>query len=290
MTTDKTPVMRALIGPFRQSLLSNGRSEMTAKSYASDITMFVNWIEATSTVITLNPFTSYADLAKAYVNEERSVTNANTVIRRMSSIRSFRTYLRSVDGHGVPPIPEPFVNYKGPKAQRASSHPLPDLMGDVDVMVAKATHPSHRVLIGLCGYAGLRISEARSITPRSLFQDHQARWWLAVHGKGGVYREVPVSAKLFAIIDDTPTPSGPDEPYVDMQDRAARQAVTRVATKAGITRAVSSHDLRHTFATTIYRKTKDIRVTQELLGHASSATTEIYTQVTQDNKMEAVTS
>ena len=277
--------LRAMIAPFRGSLRAGGRSEATAAAYASDIKKFVEWCEKRS-VADNDHFAHYAELAADYVNEERHENNHNTVLRHMSSIRCFYSFLRTVPVD----VTEPFINYRGPKATRASSHPLPGLMVDVEAMILAAYRPHHKVLIGLCGYAGLRVTEARTITPRSLFQDHEANWWLAVHGKGGVYREVPVTDKLLTVLTDYATAGAPDEPYVDVKDRAARQAIKEVARRAGISRDVSSHDLRHTFGTTIYSNTKDLRVTQELMGHASSSTTETYTLVSQKAKRDAVES
>jgi integrase/recombinase XerD len=271
----------AMVHPFGQSLIANGRSQATASAYTSDVRKFVNWIEVNH----LGTVENFDTLAAAYINAEREGEhNRNTVLRYMSSIRAFYNFLRSTGME----LPEPFVAYKGPKPVRASSHPLPGLMVDVDAMVLAAYRPHHKVLIALCGYAGLRVSEARSICPRSLFMDGEANWWLAIHGKGGVYREVPVSDQLLRVLADYGHASGPDVPYVDIKDRAARQAIKGVARRAGITRDVSSHDLRHTFGTTVYSRTKDLRVTQDLMGHASSATTEGYTKVSQGAKLGAI--
>ena len=64
-----------------------------------------------------------------------------------------------------------------------------------------------------------------------------------------------------------------------LQSRYVRAMVARLAGKAGIDKRVSPHTLRHTFATDLYRATKDIRLVQRALGHASITTTQIYTHV-----------
>lgn len=281
----ETSTLRALIPSFRDSLIAQGRSESTAQAYCSDIRRFATYVDGRPG--NDDVFTEYAPLAEDFINTERSTEkHANTILRHMSSLRAFYHYLRSVPVDAT----EPFVSYKAPRLQRASAHPLPGLMVDVNSMIVAAWRPHHKVLIALCGYAGLRVSEARSITPRDLFQDADDNWWLAVHGKGGVYREVPVSDELLQVIAEYGIVSAPDQPYVNLSDRAARAAITNIGRRAGITRNVSSHDLRHTFGTSIYSKTKDLRVTQELMGHASSSTTEGYTQVAQQAKLQAVKS
>lgn len=264
---------------FEAHLLTQGRSPATARAYVADIRKFVDATDAT--------VATYDTDAKSFVNGLRTnpsvTTPVGSILRYMSAIRSFQRYLLSL---GMA-VAEPFEGYRGPKPVRASAHPLPGMMVDVDAMVKAAWRPHHKVLIGLCGYAGLRVTEARSVTPRSLMRDHEGHWWLTVTGKGGAYREVPVADELFALLDDN-APEDPDTPFVPVGDRQARKAITEVAKRAGVTRGVSSHDLRHTFGTEIYSKTKDLRVTQELLGHASSQTTEGYTGVNAEAKRSAV--
>ena len=72
--------------------------------------------------------------------------------------------------------------------------------------------------------------------------------------------------------------------------RYVQQAVKRYAAKAGITKNIHPHTLRHTFATDLYRQTKDIRLTQKALGHANIATTTIYTHIVDDDLEEALKS
>jgi len=262
---------------FHDSLLAAGRSEATASAYESDITKFFQWRQPTTH--------DYGDEANAFITELRKGGTASngSILRYMSALRAFHRYLI---GAGFAAT-TPFVNYRPPKQHRASAHPLPGMMVDVDAMIKASWRPHHKVLIGLCGYAGLRVSEARSITPRSVITDHEGNAWLAVYGKGGTYREVPVADELWTLLTDY-APAGPDDAYVQIGDRSARKAITQIACRAGITRDVSSHDLRHTFGTEIYSKTKDLRVTQELLGHSSSHTTEGYTGVAADSKRAAV--
>ncbi len=72
--------------------------------------------------------------------------------------------------------------------------------------------------------------------------------------------------------------------------RYVQQMVKRYAAKAGITKDVHPHTLRHTFATDLYRETKDIRLTQKALGHANLSTTQIYTHIVDEDLEEALKS
>jgi site-specific recombinase XerD len=79
-----------------------------------------------------------------------------------------------------------------------------------------------------------------------------------------------------------------DSPLVGINERHARKVITSLGAKIGLERRISSHDLRATFATAVYDKTMDIRLVQELIGHATSAQTEVYIGVNLDKMREAV--
>jgi integrase/recombinase XerD len=120
-----------------------------------------------------------------------------------------------------------------------------------------------------------------------------------VLGKGGKEREVPVGSFAREAVSAYLTRSRPS--LVGPRTRGAlflnarggrltRQSVARLlegyARRVGIDRRVSPHDLRHSFATHLLDGGADVRVVQELLGHASVATTQIYTLVTRQHLRE----
>lgn len=166
-------------------------------------------------------------------------------------------------------------------------------MTDAFKMIAhSAKHLEHgdrnSGLIGLCALAGLRISEARAVR-FSHFKCTTELTTLEVRGKGDKRRVVPISRELFAIL--TPRICATfttDEIMYEVDDRTARAMITRVGRQVGLKRPISSHDLRMTFATHIYGQTKDIRLVQELLGHADTKTTTRYIEVPMDAMKSAV--
>lgn len=274
--------IQLLVDPWRDYLKMTGRSKATADSYHSDVRIMFERTDPTAFE------DDFAAACNRYVALRRDEGMAASSIRRvMSAIRSFYEYAKK-QGRD---LTEPFDDYRPPKAVKPMAHPLPggnSGMDSVDAMLRNAWKPQHRALVALCGYAGLRVHEALAITPRSL-AEHTDGWWLTVFGKGGVYREVPVSNPLLQVLLDQPEPPTPDTPYVEMSDRGARKAITTIGKRAQVGRPVASHDLRHTFATYVHNKTQDLRVTQELMGHSSSKTTEGYTQVDQRTMREAIT-
>lgn len=112
---------------------------------------------------------------------------------------------------------------------------------------------------------------------------------LTVYGKGDKVRYVPVSPVAWSAIMGAVVESFEDNSLLcPISDRAARSLVTRMGRTAGLKCEIASHDLRATFATIIQMNTKDIRVVQELLGHASITTTQIYTETQMEAMKKAV--
>jgi integrase/recombinase XerD len=123
-----------------------------------------------------------------------------------------------------------------------------------------------------------------------------------LRGKGGKERLVPVGSFALAAVDAYLTRARPELASAGNPDRAgalflnarggrlSRQSawsvLVKAAERAGVTRDVSPHTLRHSFATHLLEGGADVRVVQELLGHASVTTTQIYTLVTVDNLRE----
>ncbi|MDV3126124.1 site-specific tyrosine recombinase XerD [Mycobacterium sp. 21AC1] len=149
----------------------------------------------------------------------------------------------------------------------------------------------NRALLELLYSTGARISEAVGLDVDDI--DTQARSAL-LHGKGGKQRLVPIGRPAVSALDAYLVRGRPDlarrgrgVPAIFLNARGGRlsrqsawQVLQDSAERAGITSAVSPHTLRHSFATHLLDGGADVRVVQELLGHASVTTTQIYTMVT----------
>jgi site-specific recombinase XerD len=131
----------------------------------------------------------------------------------------------------------------------------------------------------------MRISEACAFDIK-WFDAHEKT--LRIRGKGDKERIVPVSTRAWGIISDAFIAAmQTDGKLIHYSNRSARKAITTMGVRAGIARAISSHDLRATYATELVNRGANIRVVQELLGHSSVATTEIYTGVGMDAMQKA---
>ena len=168
--------------------------------------------------------------------------------------------------------------YVAPVPGRPMPHPLPEGIPGVISMCEAARKAPHAALVALGGLVGCRVAESLSIRPMDIDLHDMM---VTIRGKGDKTRVVPVSrtawtylapvcVERFALQTESLLPYG---------DRFARQLITDLGVRAKLRRAVSSHDLRATFATHVFDTTNNIRLTQELLGHASVTTTEAYTLV-----------
>ena len=270
-----TTLTVASIEQYLSSLTARGRSENTVRAYSTDLREF---LAAMTSPITKKNFDQKATL---WLNENRTTWAPKTTGRRMTTLRSFARWVK---------WPAENLNeYRAPVPGRAMPHPIPEGIAGVIRMIETGKNERQRALVALCGLCGLRVSEALDVTPVCFDVPNRM---LTVRGKGDKTRIITVSETAWNFIQpaviDAVLAGGPEMPIVHYEDRFARQAIQSMAQRAGLARTVSSHDLRATFATAVYDKTKDIRVTQELLGHSSSQTTEGYTGVTNDTMRGAV--
>jgi site-specific recombinase XerD len=159
-------------------------------------------------------------------------------------------------------------------------------MDGVRKLIALAPTDNQKALVALCGMCGCRVGEALDIVPASFDTVHMT---VCIRGKGDKTRIVPVSTEAWAIIEKQIVRAFMNgTTVVNLRDRHARKVITSLGVKAKLRRPISSHDLRATFGTEVYNKTLDIRVVQELLGHSSSAQTELYIGVTEKAMRKAV--
>lgn len=215
-------------------------------------------------------------LGAEWLNRLRRTIPTKTTGRRLTSLKAMGRAM------GVTVL----ADYHAPTPAPAVPHPLPGGVADLDRMIQSCETDDHRALIALCGLVGTRISEAREVLPTSF--DYAARK-IRIYGKGGRERIVPISQAAWDILLPIAVNCmmEPGKPLVRMGDRSAREVITRIGARAGVSRRVSSHDLRATFATAAYRNTKDIRAVQMLLGHASSTQTEVYIEVDDHSMAQA---
>lgn len=152
-----------------------------------------------------------------------------------------------------------------------------------------------RAMLELLYSCGARISEATALDVDDLDAEHRA---VVLRGKGGKERIVPVGRPAIAALDaylvrGRPALAKKGTPALFLNIRGGRlsrqsawQVLVDAAERAGVRKDVSPHTLRHSFATHLLDGGADVRVVQELLGHSSVTTTQVYTLVTVNTMRE----
>ncbi|MEO9463037.1 MAG: tyrosine recombinase XerC [Marinomonas sp.] len=214
------------------------------------------------------------------------IGNATTA-RELSALKAFIAFARGQVGEIDPSAPR----LRGPRIKKGLPRPItPDDAGNLaDLVAGDASQDwigarDRAVLLLLYG-AGFRIAEALSLKG----SDAPLGQTLQVTGKGGKQRIVPIlpicSAAVAEYTKTCPFPLEPDEPlFKGARGGALSQGMVQKATakarKAlGLPDTATPHALRHSFATHLLGAGADLRSLQELLGHASLGSTQIYTQV-----------
>jgi len=188
------------------------------------------------------------------------------------TIRSHRTALRSFYGwaqdSGITPDNPARLLRKVPPAP-VLPRPAPDEV--IDAAIAAADDRLTLMLL-LGSRQGLRRGEISRIHSRDVTPD-LIGWSLRVHGKGGKERDVPLSERVAAMLRALPAGYAFPSPRGGHLTEAHVGKIMRRALSAAAGARVTAHQLRHRYATTVYRSTGDLVATQRLLGHASPATT-----------------
>lgn len=273
-STQVTTLSPDSIEQFHRSLCVKGRSEHTAKSYASDLRQLLSWAPGSSIDLS-----DLEDLGEEWLTETQAEVEAKTTTRRLTSLRAFARWA----GHG-----ELFLDYSAPTPAKPIPHPLLEGMPGVYRMIDQAQRDKLeplRVCVALCGLAGLRISESLLLPPANIDFPHKR---IKVLGKGNKERIVPMSPRLAGVLLE-PTIRALGQPtLITMKDRLARRSITRLGKRAGIAYDVASHQLRATFATHLSAIGVPLRTIQEILGHANVTQTEVYTAVNLQQMADAV--
>ncbi|MCA1752851.1 MAG: tyrosine-type recombinase/integrase [Flavobacteriales bacterium] len=153
---------------------------------------------------------------------------------------------------------------------------------EIGLMIKRTPNLKHRMLMSMQYGMGLRVGELIGIRLRDI---DIIRGTITVHGKGFKSRRVFISRGIAAMLTQYMDQYWPGEYLFEGQNGGAYTATSvnavlkQAAKRAGITKAVHSHMLRHSYATHLLESGTDLRYIQELLGHSSSKTTEIYTFV-----------
>lgn len=271
-----------------------GQSIATQEAYARDVRQFLAFLKhhtghppCLGDLARVDAKTIRAFLAK----RRKSGTVSRSLSRTLSALRMFFRWLEredTISNRAFQTVALPKIPHSVPKplnVEAAAAIVQPGTSAASDWIAARDT----AVLLLLYG-CGLRISEAVGLTPRSA--PINARDVMHISGKGGKERMVPAIAIVTDAIEHymrlCPYPITPDGPLFlgarggPLSPRLIQLAMEKMRNDLGLPVTATPHALRHSFATHLLSAGADLRQIQELLGHASLSTTQIYTEVDAD--------
>ena len=284
---------------LRHLTIERGMAKNTLAAYSRDLRRYEEYLEALGV-------SAPSDITKQQVSAfgEQLVTKfglkATSVARVLSGVRGLHRFwlmeqitINDVSATIKPPNPAKRLPKAIPLSDveklLAAAGPEP---GDEAAIALDPIRVRDRALLELLYATGGRVSEIVNLDLDDLID----KTLLRLFGKGSKERVVPVGSYAQRAVENylvrvrpTLATAGRGTPALFLNQRGGRlsrqtawQIISDAAEKAGLTGHISPHTLRHSFATHLLEGGADVRVVQELLGHSSVATTQIYTLVTVD--------
>jgi integrase/recombinase XerD len=290
------PVSAGIEGYLQHVSVEKGLAANTVAAYQRDLDRFGAWL-AEQSVDDLGAVTG-ALLGDFVAHTSAQGLSATSVRRVVSSVRGLFKYLGAeglVPTDPTEDVSSPSVPRRRPKA--VSVHDTVAMVEACDETTVLGLRD--RALMEFLYGSGARISEAVLLTPDALDLEDRS---VLLRGKGGKQRRVPVGSYAAAAVEAYLVRSRPAlavrrsggrvpaELFLNARggplSRQSAWGIVHSAAERARVPDVSPHTLRHSFATHLLEGGADVRVVQELLGHASVTTTQIYTQVTIDRLRE----
>lgn len=287
--------MRPLDSYLRHLTVERGLSKNTLSAYRSDLEKYLEFLDENNlSAISI----SKVQLDDFLVKLNEQGMKAASSARILASVRGYHKYLVLENLRDD----DPSGKVRSPKLPKR----LPKSLTQDQVMLllaASGPEPAdeaadplrlrNRAILELMYSTGARVSEIANLDVDEVTEEG----WLRLKGKGSKERLVPVGSYAATALDVyrvrvrpvLVSRGGTPALFVNQRgSRLSRQSIWEIIQTAGkaCNLVVSPHSLRHSFATHLIEGGADVRVVQELLGHASVATTQIYTMVTVDTLRE----
>ncbi len=256
-----------MLDKLETELKIRGFSNRTVSAYVYHNQKFLDFIKKDPSSVDESDAKRYL----AYLISERKYSPRSANL----ALSSIKFYLNEIFQNKA------FNAVKSPKAEKK----LPTVLtkDDIRKMLDAVANPKHKLLIEFLYSSGLRVSECVSLKIDDL--DLNEKMGRVRHGKGNKERHIILSNNLIGHLKEYLTMKKDQSSYIfsvsnrPITARQAQKIVKETAKKAGIRKRVFCHALRSSFATHLLENGTDIRVIQELLGHADLSTTQIYTKV-----------
>lgn len=267
--------------------IERGLSENSISNYTFDINKLVKWLVLNN--IKTSPINIEKETLQEFIYNIAKELNPRSQSRIISGLKGFFNYLIFEEYRATNPLDL----IESPKIGRK----LPDTLSieEIDTIISiidlsKPQGERNRAIIEALYGCGLRVSELISLKISDLFFDEG---FIKVTGKGNKQRFVPIGSLTIKFINiyrneirvhQVIKPSAQDTLFLNRRGNELTRAmifhiVKELTEKAGILKNISPHTFRHSFATHLLENGADLRAIQQMLGHESITTTEIYTHL-----------
>jgi integrase/recombinase XerD len=275
---------------LRHLRVERGVSPRTLINYEIDIRRFLEYLSTAGR----DPLNIHRDDITEYLWQRKSKgAQATSLARYIASLRSFYRFLAMEDKMKKNPTTFLQTPRKPDRLPRyLTVEEISRLMASTDGQAYSAIRL--RAMIELMYAAGLRVSELTQLTLDQLDLNVS---FVRVFGKGSKERVVPVGKRACLAVqnylDHRPeTPASVKAVFLSNRKKAMSAVqfwrhLRKAAKTAGITKPVTPHTLRHSFASHLVQNGADLRAVQEMLGHSSISTTQIYTHVSGSHLQDA---
>ncbi|WP_113661185.1 site-specific tyrosine recombinase XerD [Pedobacter nanyangensis] len=278
--------------------LERSLSENSINAYLNDVSKLFQYLSLAQKEATLKTI-SLRDLRDFLIWLNELGTQASTQARVISGIKSFFLYLMEeslIESDPSSLLETPKISRKLPDT--LSVHEIDQLITAIDA--SKPEGMRNKAIIEVLYSCGLRVSELTELKISNIFEDTE---FIKVVGKGNKERLVPIGGIALKFINiylnevrvHQAIKKG-NEDYIFLNRFGAKLSrisifnlIKSLAVAAGIHKNISPHTLRHSFATHLIEGGADLRAIQEMLGHASITTTEIYTHLDRDYLKTVIT-
>src|SRR5690554_1504440 len=276
--------------------LERGLSENSIFNYSLDIKKLMNWLDANN--ITHSPISISEESLQQFIYEIAKHVNPRTQSRVISGLKGFFNYLIFEDYRNTNPL----ELIEAPRLGRK----LPDTLAleEIDAIINAIDLSSkqgerNRAILETLYACGLRVSELTHLKISDLYFDEG---FIKVSGKGNKQRLVPIgptTQKYINIyrnevrIHKTIDPKSKDTLFLNQHGRQLTRAMIFTIVKdlvaaSGLKKNISPHTFRHSYATHLLENGADLRAIQQMLGHESITTTEIYTHIDRNHLTEII--
>lgn len=271
-----------LINNFLNYLnVERGHSKNTFLAYKKDLTDFFAFLRKNS----IPPKNVKESHIMDFLLFKRDSLSISSIARLLATIKSFYKFLVLDDIINF----NPAEDIDSPKL----SEKLPSILSfdEVKKLIESADNTRDKLLIEIFYATGIRVSELANLKLEDIDM-HEG--WVRIFGKGSKERFVPINKKVVRLLT-THIEKKLLEPssFIFSKSKGkhlSREAIWKIikkyALKSGITKNITPHTLRHSFATHLLENGADLRIIQELLGHSNIDTTQIYTHVNIKNLKE----